>query len=146
MFYTLPNSTEDVFTRYILANYTGPYPVVRAFSLAPRSLPMIMVKAGSFHEEQPGMGVYNGVLTVAIITQIDDTPDPIATHDSTVAAVYSLLASPTALAAFVNTPGSNFHLWGMYSTDYEQGIEIEGTDRGIVSRFQYALKAQTLEA
>ena len=41
-------------------------------------------------------------------------------HDGTVAAVYDILANADALNTFVNAPGNNFHLWGMYNTGYDQ--------------------------
>ena len=153
--YALPTITEDVFAQYIAANYTGSYPVVKAFTSEPRSSPMVAVKAAQFKEIEPGTHVYEGTLAVAIFTQIDDAdPDEsddaearalvaLTTHDLTVAEIYDIMSNTAALTAYVNnaeTTGDNFNLWAIYELGYDQ----EREDRSFKSVITYSIRAQTL--
>lgn len=140
-FYALPTNTEDVFYQYLEANYTGSYPVIKAFSTGEYVSPMIMVKAGKFTELEPFTGVYTGSLAVSIITQVDDNPTALVTHDLTTGEILDLMSNQDALAASVNTTGNRFHLWGYYLASYDQ----DRADRSLVTIFDYTIKAQTLE-
>jgi hypothetical protein len=140
MLYALPTLTEDKVSSYLSTNYSGSYPVVKSFTATGYALPMIMVKAGRFREIEPQTDVYEGDLSVSVLTQVDDTPDPVGTHDATVAAVYDLMRDSTSLFSAVNQPTGSFHLFGMFNAGYDQ----DRVDRALVSILDYKINCQTL--
>ena len=154
MAYTLPLIAEAQFASYLSANLTGTYPkatptgtisgiysVIKGFSVEPFTAPFVMVSALKFAEEEPFTHCFNGTLELSVTTQIDDCPDPVALHDSTVAQVYGLMSDQAALMSGVNA--SNFHLWGYYNTSYENGIgEGDKLGRCLATRLEYMIKVQ----
>ena len=152
---SLPSITENQFSNYIRNNFTGSYTkttpdgnveasytVYKAFSVSPFTIPGIIVAAGKFKEVEPWTHVYEGELSVAIVTQVDDCTDPIAIHDSAVAQVYDILSNQTGLYAGV--AGDNFHLWNYYSTNYDQALAGAEGERTINSVIDFKINCQTL--
>jgi len=138
-FYALPTLTEDAFATYISGAYSGAYNVVKSFTTQDYQLPMIMIKAGKFHEIEPGTDVYEGDLAVSVLTQIDDINDPLGTHDTTVATVYELLRDTASVYSAVNG-GAIFNLFSYYNDGYDQ----DRVDRALVSILDYKIHCQTL--
>jgi hypothetical protein len=154
MFYSLPLIAETQFANYLSSCFTGTYQkqtptgavtgsysVINAFAITPFEAPFILVSALKFKEKEPFTDVFRGELEVTITTQIDDAADPIGDHDQAVSQVYSLMRSDEALISVVNA--SNFHLWGYYNTDYQQGIG-EGKEMGrcLTTRLEYMIECQ----
>lgn len=139
--FSLPLIAERQFSA-LLADRVAGYPVFNAFSVQAFGIPAIVVKAGRFKEESPFTHVYNGELSISIITQIDDVADPIAAHDAAVAAVYDILSDQDGVMSGVNA--ATFHLWGYYSTDYDQEIFEKDGARGLVTVLEYSISCQSL--
>ena len=139
MLYALPTLTESKIADYITANYSGTYAVVKSFTAAEYALPMIMIKAGKFRELEPQTDVYEGELTVSILTQADDVADPVAAHDLTVGLVYDLMRDTASLFSAVNG-GTSFNLFGLYCSGYDQ----ERVERALISILEFKINCQTL--
>ena len=142
-FYTLPSVTEAVFTAYISANYTGSYPIKKAFSTDEMALPIIYVKAAEFRVNEYGTHQFRGRCIVSIATQIDDVLDPLAAHDNAVGEVYTILANQEALKAAANEAGNNFQLYSAEIVSFDQE-RMEDT-RAFLSTLELEIFCQTLE-
>lgn len=140
MLYALPTLTEQTFCSYISANYIGAYGVSPSFTAQDYQLPLILVKAGKFREIEPQTDVFEGDLSVSILTQVDDVTDPVSIHDLTVASVYDLMTNQNAVFSAVNHPTGAFHLFGFYNAGYDQ----DRVDRALVSILDYKINIQTL--
>jgi hypothetical protein len=142
MLYALPTLTEQTFSSYISANYSGTYSVSPSFTAQDYQLPLILVKAGRFKEIEPGTDVYEGDLAISIQTQVDDVTNPVGTHDLTVAMVYDLMTNQSGVFSAVNPPSGSgaFHLFGFYNAGYDQ----DRIDRALVSILDYKINCQTL--
>jgi len=141
-FFALPTLSEQKFTDYISANYSGSYQVQKSFTASEYILPLILVKAGKFKEIEPGTNVFEGRLAVSVLTQVDDASlngDPVEIHDATVSAIYPLFADPSAVLSAVNG-GATFNLWSLYIESFEQ----ERSDRALVSIIEFIINVQTL--
>lgn len=154
---SLPTIAETQFAAYLTANLsgtyqkltadgttvTGQYSVAPGFTVEPYLLPLIVVKAGKFKEIEPWSHVYEGNLSVTIITQVDDTvSDPVPVHDAAVAEVYALMSNQSGVNASVNS--ANFHLWGYFNTAYDQEVTQGENKRALVSSIDYQISCQTL--
>ena len=139
-FYALPTMAESVFSTYLSNNYSGSYNIGTAFSVTPYVLPLILIKATSFKEVEPGTGVFEGKLAIQVQSQIDDVTDPIAVHDGTLATIADLFDNQSAVLAAVNAPTGVFHLWSIQEAAYEQ----ERQDRTLISELVYTINCQTL--
>lgn len=159
MLTALPALTEQVFINYIQSNYTGTYianytdptinggqsftgvyPVYPYFGTGLITYPLISVQAKAFREVEPGMQVFDGKLGIAVATQVDDVANALETHDSVVSNLYELLQKQALLDSVINQPTGSFHLWGIYSTAYDQDIK----DRCLLSLMEFNISAQTL--
>ena len=134
----LPTLCESNIVEFLKANYSGGYNLYKGFSVEERILPAVEVKAGTFNEVEPGTHVFGGDLEVAILTQIDETTQPVTAHDDAVATIYELLTSEALLAAF--NASENGHLYGVYIDAFAQ----ESKDRSLVSVITLKLHVQTL--
>lgn len=138
--YALPTITEKRFKEYIQSQYEG-YAVQTAFTVDEYQSPMVLIKAGQFKETEPSTGLYEGKLSVSVLTQIDDVENPLEQHDEVVAAIYDALANQEALMDSVNATGGRFKLWGMYINSYDQ----ERAERSLMSVIESTIHCQTLE-
>jgi hypothetical protein len=133
---SLPTIAEDRFKTYLQSNFTGTYQkavadsaetisaaysFARLFSTDPLTYPAVIVGIGGLKELTPDSHVYEGKLSIAVITQIDDTADPIAEHDKAVAQIYDLMANREAVKAGV--ADANFSLLHIYNDGYEQSLD-----------------------
>ena len=143
MLYSLPSTTEAAFAAYLTANYSGSYPVIRAFSTGDLTVPFIMVKAADFKQVEPETHLYTAKCVISVATQIDDITDPLTVHDNTVADVYGFLANKAALSASANAPGNNFQLINADIVSFDQDRLQE--QRAFLSLIELELYCQTLE-
>ena len=133
---TLPAIVENSVTNYLKDNIDDSYSILKSFSTEDLTFPAIIVEANTFTELEPNCGVFSGKLGVGIITQIDDTETPLATHDAKVSEVYDLLQN---LSSYFNAQ-TNGHLWGIYIEGFNQSRE----DRSLISAMEYTIKCQSM--
>jgi hypothetical protein len=151
----LPTIAENLFTDYISGNFsssyvkatpegnvTGNYSVTQAFSVEPFSVPAVVISAGKFKEVEPWTHVYEGELSLGVITQVDDCANPVAVHDATVSQIYDLMSNQTGVYGALN--GSGFHLWNYYQTNLDQAVAGSEGERTIHSILEYRIHCQGL--
>lgn len=134
---SLPSIVEKNVTDYLTTSYTGAYNILRKFSTEEFTTPCIIAGASNFSELEPNTGVFNGTLSMAVITQIDDIECPLVTHDNTVNTVYHLIAE--GLQEAFNTSGAG-HLWAIHTANLQQDRQ----DRTLISVIEFSIVAQTL--
>lgn len=154
-YYFLPTIAESKFTDYISGNFsydyvkttptgnaTGNYLVTQSFTTNDFTIPAVVISAGKFKELEPFTHVYEGELSIGVITQVDDTTaNPVVIHDTAVATIYDLMSNQTGVMAGVNT--GNFHLWGYYQTNLDQGVAGSEGERTIHSILEYKINCQS---
>jgi len=159
---SLPYLTEQRFCQYLNANFSGTYTtsfsdpitgepgqatfnylVLPTISTGNLSFPAVIVHAGKFTELSPGTDVFNGSLTVQVISLVDDVANPIDTHEGIVSEIYELLRDVSTVQSGVNGIGC-FHLWEFYNDGYELTVGTSEKERCFVSTLDFKLAAQTL--
>jgi len=155
-FLTLLLIAETQFANYLSSNFTltysketpdgtisADYSVIHGFSVDPFSAPFIIVAVDKLTEIEPFTHNYKGILSIEIVTQIDDTEDPVSIHDQATAQVYDLISNQEAVFSAVNA--DNFHLGQYYSISYAQGIGSNSEfGRCLSTKFEYEIQCQTL--
>ena len=111
------------------------YPVYQSFGIDDYVLPCVLVKAGKFSQMEVNTGVFEGVLAVSIISQIDDVAGVVEAHDEITGACYDAMADNSGLNAAFNDNGQ---LWFINLNSIDQ----EKQDRALITILEYSIVCQ----
>lgn len=120
-----------------LKTKVGGYQIAPQVTDAEYQTPCIVVGCNNLVEISPQCGVFQGVLSIGIYTQIDEVSHPTTEHDAVSHDV--LCGISTDLKSFFNSQ-DNGHLWGIVHSSLHTSIE----DRFIVTVIEFEVSGQTL--
>ncbi len=101
------------------------------------TVPAVIVSCAQASESvAPGLGIYRAIVSVSVMSSVDESEDPDPLHRERVAAVESVLSDPAALTSLLCS--DSFHVYGVSSAETASSDE----DRDFVDTYTVTIDCQ----